>query len=241
MQQRLHVMTRQPDGMGDAFPAWPNPEHEEPPDMSKATDHPTSSEPDVFDWPIAYLEEPIAELRSTIGIFHHMIHSASDVSRDEWETVHSSLSDYARQIEKLWQAAWDKNVAEKRAHEAALAALEAKKAAPGTPIGARRLASRSSGGAAGRGGTVMKKPSDGCRRPPSEAANDLIVLGEILQMFDQCDERSSRRSGRPGGAGAARGRGRRIGPHVRRQRRSTRRPAPARPLVRCPGAVLLAR
>jgi hypothetical protein len=48
------------------------------------------------------------------------------------------------------------------------------------------------------------------RRTPNEAASDLIVLGEILQMFDQCDERSSRRSGRPGSAGAARGRGRRI-------------------------------
>jgi hypothetical protein len=65
------------------------------------------------------------------------------------------------------------------------------------------------------------------RRTPNEAASDLIVLGEILQMFDQCDERSIRRSGRPGSAGAARGRGRRIGPHGRRQRRSTRRLAPA--------------
>jgi hypothetical protein len=26
------------------------------------------------------------------------------------------------------------------------------------------------------------------RRTPSEAANDLVVLGEILQMFDQCEE-----------------------------------------------------
>jgi len=31
----------------------------------------------------------------------------------------------------------------------------------------------------------MKKP---LRRRPSEAAIDLIVLGEILQMFDQCDD-----------------------------------------------------
>ena len=31
----------------------------------------------------------------------------------------------------------------------------------------------------------MKKP---LRRPPSEAANDLVVLGEILQMFDQCED-----------------------------------------------------
>ena len=26
------------------------------------------------------------------------------------------------------------------------------------------------------------------RRTPNEAASDLIILGEILQMFDQCDD-----------------------------------------------------
>jgi hypothetical protein len=34
----------------------------------------------------------------------------------------------------------------------------------------------------------MKKPSEKAQRTPGTAASDLVVLGEILQMFDQCDE-----------------------------------------------------
>jgi hypothetical protein len=173
--------------------------------MSEATQDQTPLDP-YEGWPIGALEPVIFDLRATVGIFGHLINSPSDVDKDEWGKVENDLLVLTRRIGELWRQAWDQHRAETGAHEAALAALEAKKAAPGSPRryqdrrGHLDAAARRCGGrcqsvrgsrpsahrmAAGRGGTVMKKPLP---RPPSEAANDLIVLGEILQMFDQCED-----------------------------------------------------
>jgi hypothetical protein len=68
----------------------------------------------------------------SIGIFGHMIKSDSEVSSDQWETIEDSLADYAKQIEQLWHAAFKQHGEERTAHEEALEAVEAEKAAPGS-------------------------------------------------------------------------------------------------------------
>jgi hypothetical protein len=58
------------------------------------------------------------------------------LGRASWRKVETDLIDYAKQIEKLWNAAWDQRNAETIAseaeHAAALAAVRAEKAAPGS-------------------------------------------------------------------------------------------------------------
>ncbi len=106
--------------------------------VPKATDDHTPTDP-YEGWPIGALEPVIFGLRATVGIFGHLIHSPSDVDKDEWGKVENDLLVLTRRIGELWRQAWDQHRAEARAHEAALAAVEARKAAPGSvPRSARR-------------------------------------------------------------------------------------------------------
>ena len=57
------------------------------------------------DWPIGEIEGPISGLRNTIGIMEHMATSAHEVTRDEWATMTTILSGYAKQIDDLSMAA----------------------------------------------------------------------------------------------------------------------------------------
>jgi hypothetical protein len=54
----------------------------------------------------------------------------------QWRKVETDLIDYTKQIEKLWSAAWDQRnaeiIASEGEHAAALAAVRAEKAAPGS-------------------------------------------------------------------------------------------------------------
>jgi hypothetical protein len=90
------------------------------------------STPERDNWPMGDLEPAIRGLRGTLGIMSHLVVSGDAVSRSEWETVSNSLSEYAKQIEKLWKAAFERHVADKEAHLLALAAAEAEKSAPGS-------------------------------------------------------------------------------------------------------------
>jgi hypothetical protein len=103
--------------------------------MPKATDDhtPTPSEPSEFDWPMGDLEPAIYDLRTALAILGHLIDVHADVGQDTWRSVEDDLNDATGVIQQLWRQAWDRQLVEHRAHEAALAALEAKKAAPGSP------------------------------------------------------------------------------------------------------------
>jgi hypothetical protein len=124
-------------------------------------------------WPIGALEPVIFDLRASIGILGHLITARDEVQIDEWQKCEGDLITAMMRIHDLWGQVWDQRIAEKRAHEEALAALEAKKAAPGSPqkisgpprspgrccaprrrslpIGARKPATRSSGGSGTKG------------------------------------------------------------------------------------------
>jgi hypothetical protein len=91
-------------------------------------------------WPASDLEPAIRGLRNTIGIMDHMANSPSEVEADEWTTLANVLTGYAKQIEELWQAAFARHIADRDARRAALAAVEAKKAAPGSKEDVERAA-----------------------------------------------------------------------------------------------------
>lgn len=84
------------------------------------------------DWPIGEIEGPISGLRNTIGIMEHMATSAHEVTRDEWATMTTILSGYAKQIDDLWEKAFEQHVSLREEHRKALAAAKAEKAAPGS-------------------------------------------------------------------------------------------------------------
>jgi hypothetical protein len=83
-------------------------------------------------WSIADLEPAIAELRDNLGIMGHLIDSPHAVEADQWRRIEDRLNDAADQINELWRRAWDERCAMMEAHEAALAAAKATKAAPGS-------------------------------------------------------------------------------------------------------------
>jgi hypothetical protein len=83
-------------------------------------------------WPLGALEPAIHDLRANIGILGHLITARDDVQIDEWQKCEGDLVTAMMRIEDLWKQVWDQRKAEKRAHEAALDALRAEKAAPGS-------------------------------------------------------------------------------------------------------------
>jgi hypothetical protein len=95
-------------------------------DTEHTPDQPTD-EPEDSD-----LEPVVHDLRATVGILHHLIHSPSQVEKDEWGKVAEDLLALTERLDAVWIKAWKQHLAERRAHEAALAALEAEKAAPGS-------------------------------------------------------------------------------------------------------------
>jgi hypothetical protein len=100
----------------------------------------STTETETCDWPLGDLEPVICDLRATVEILGHLItaNSAHDneVNDDAFRKVESDLMDYSKRIEELWHLAWDKRNAEMIAaeaeHAAALAAVRAEKAAPGS-------------------------------------------------------------------------------------------------------------
>jgi hypothetical protein len=100
----------------------------------------STTETETNDWPLGDLEPLIYDLRASVGILGHLIGAYNspnnEVNDDEWRKVETDLIDHAKRIEKLWNAAYDQRNAEIAAaeaeHAAALAALRAEKAAPGS-------------------------------------------------------------------------------------------------------------
>ena len=98
-------------------------------------------------WAVGDLEPVILDLRATVGIFGHLItansSSSNTVDDDAWRKVEDDLETLTKRIEELWRAAWDQRVAMENAHEAALAAAEAKaqdaKDAAAAPLTAAEL------------------------------------------------------------------------------------------------------
>jgi hypothetical protein len=102
--------------------------------MPKADDNSTPTPPDApEEWPIGALEPVILNLGVTVGIFHHMINSPSPVEASEWGKIEDDLIATTAQIKALWRRAWDRGLAERREHEAALEAARAERAAAGSP------------------------------------------------------------------------------------------------------------
>ena len=83
-------------------------------------------------WPLGALEPAIHDLRAGVGILGHLITARDDVQIDEWQKCEGDLITAMMRIEDLWKQVWDQRKAEKRAHEAALDAVRAEKAAPGS-------------------------------------------------------------------------------------------------------------
>jgi hypothetical protein len=83
-------------------------------------------------WAIGDIEPALSELRATIGILGHMIDSPNEVTIAEWKTIEDRLTDAHNQLDDLWRRAWDERTADEDAHAAALAAAEARTAAPGS-------------------------------------------------------------------------------------------------------------
>ena len=84
------------------------------------------------DWPIGEMEPPISGLRHTIGIMEHMATSDHQVTQGEWATVADVLTGYAKQIDDLWNKAFEQHVSLCDEHRKALAAAKAETAAPGS-------------------------------------------------------------------------------------------------------------
>jgi putative hemolysin len=99
-----------------------------------------TTETEKSDWPLGDLEPLICDMRASVGILGHLITTNSspnnEVNDDEWRKVETDLIDYAKRIETLWNAAYDQRNAEiiatEAEHAAALAAVRAEKAAPGS-------------------------------------------------------------------------------------------------------------
>jgi hypothetical protein len=112
--------------------------------MPKATDHATPNQPTDGDapehWPLGALEPAIFDLRIALSLLGHLINSPDEVDKITWQRVEDDLQDANAVIEQLWQQAWDRGLAERRAHEAALEAVRAEKAAPGSSEDEKRVA-----------------------------------------------------------------------------------------------------
>jgi hypothetical protein len=102
------------------------------------------TEAEIEAWPLGELEEVISDLRATVDIFGHLIDAmhVNEVGSDAWRKVEIDLALSGKRIEELWHRAWDANKAEiaalKADHEAALTAVRAEKAAPGSVETAKR-------------------------------------------------------------------------------------------------------
>jgi hypothetical protein len=83
-------------------------------------------------WSLGALEPAILDLRTALNILGHLIDAHTDVDQNTWQSVEDDLNDATGVIQQLWQKAWEQRIAEDRAHEAALAAAKAERAAPGS-------------------------------------------------------------------------------------------------------------
>lgn len=98
----------------------------------------TETQAEIEAWPLGELEEVISDLRATVDIFGHLIDAThvNEVGSDAWRKVEIDLALSGKRIEELWHRAWDAKKAEiaalKTEHEAALTAIRAEKAAPGS-------------------------------------------------------------------------------------------------------------
>ena len=88
-------------------------------------------------WSIADIEPVVCDLKATVGILGHLIttnsSSNNEVDDDAWRKVESDLISLADRADELWHTVWQHRCNEQRAHEVALAAARAEKAAPGSP------------------------------------------------------------------------------------------------------------
>jgi hypothetical protein len=84
-------------------------------------------------WSIGDLEPVLGELRATIGILGHMIDSPNKVEIEKWKSIEGRLLDAHNELDALWACAWAQSMAERKAHEEALALAKARTAAPGSP------------------------------------------------------------------------------------------------------------
>ena len=99
---------------------------------------PAETKAEIVEWPLEEMETEIGDLRASIEIFGLLISAShdSEVSAEAWHKLKTDLAIRGDRIEELWNLAWDQRNAEiaalKAEHEAALTAVRAEKAAPGS-------------------------------------------------------------------------------------------------------------
>ena len=74
----------------------------------------------------------LGRLETVTGFLGHLANSSDEVTTDQLQHLETDLIDLRRTLGVLWQRAWDQAIAERKAHEAALTAAEARKGAPGS-------------------------------------------------------------------------------------------------------------
>jgi hypothetical protein len=89
-------------------------------------------------WAVGDIEPVLWELRANIGILGHLAMAQNEVTPDEWQHVENGLIRVHTRLEALWSAAWEQWKAEREEHAAALAAAEARTAAPGSEADVKR-------------------------------------------------------------------------------------------------------
>jgi hypothetical protein len=100
--------------------------------MPQATNEHTPIAP-YEEWPLGALDVANHDLATALNILGHLIDVHADVRQDTWQSVEDDLNDAAGVIKQLWRQAWDRQLVERREHEAELEADRAERAAPGSP------------------------------------------------------------------------------------------------------------
>jgi hypothetical protein len=91
-------------------------------------------------WSILDIETFVFDFRAVVDIFHHLINSPSPVEDGAWAKIQGDLIELTTRADNLWKKAWEEHIAESRAHDAAMEAVRAEKAAPGSAEDEKRVA-----------------------------------------------------------------------------------------------------
>jgi hypothetical protein len=92
----------------------------------------TTTEPADHAWATGDIEPALADLRTLTSLLGHLAASAYEVTPDHLHYIEDRLTELHERLDSVWHRAWDQQKAERATHAAALAAAEARRAAPGS-------------------------------------------------------------------------------------------------------------
>jgi hypothetical protein len=79
------------------------------------------------------IEDDIRSIQAAARLLGHLTASRMEIKHEELEAIRGMIENYIDDIECRWKEALDQELATRKAHEEALAAARAEKAAPGSP------------------------------------------------------------------------------------------------------------